>query len=173
MQRIGSIKLLQPDIKIWVAVGGWSFNDAWMPTATTFSDIAGSSANQDKFISSLILMMNTYGFDGIDLDWEYPGADDRSGRKEDYENFTKFIKRLRVRLGLLGGLFNKKGISLTLPASYWCMLIQLVVLVLYADPGHTDLQHFDIKALEKHVDWFNVMTYDMHGAWDITNKWTG
>ncbi|KAF2275570.1 glycoside hydrolase, partial [Westerdykella ornata] len=155
MKRIGAIRLLQPDIEIWVAVGGWSFNDPWMPTAKTFSEIVSSVANQDLFISSAIRMMNTYGFDGIDIDWEYPVADDRSGRKEDYDNFTNFIKRFRQRLGLFGGLLKTQGISLTLPASLWY------------------LQHFDIVALQKHVDWFNVMTYDMHGAWDILNKWTG
>jgi chitinase len=120
MNRIGSIRLLQPDIEIWVAVGGWSFNDPWMPTAKTFSEIVSSVATQDLFISSVIRMMNTYDFDGIDIDWEYPVADDRSGRKEDYNNFTKFIKRLRQRLGLFGGLLKTRGIYLTLPASRWC-----------------------------------------------------
>ena len=27
------------------------------------------------------------------------------------------------------------------------------------------MQNFDIVALEKVVDWFNVMTYDLHGTW--------
>lgn len=48
-----------------------------------------------------------------------------------------------------------KRISLTLPASYWY------------------LQHFDIASLEPLVDWFNIMSYDMHGSWDIKNRWTG
>lgn len=49
----------------------------------------------------------------------------------------------------------KKGLSLTLPSSYWY------------------LQHFDIKRLQDHVDWFNIMSYDVHGSWDIDNDWTG
>lgn len=65
-------------------------------------------------------MMNTYGFDSIDINWEYPVADDRSGRKEDYDNLTNFIKRFQQRLGLFGGLLKTRGISLTLPASQWC-----------------------------------------------------
>lgn len=24
----------------------------------------------------------------------------------------------------------------------------------------------------KHVDWFNIMTYDIHGTWDGQNKWS-
>ncbi|WPJ63608.1 hypothetical protein SMAC4_13660 [Sordaria macrospora] len=151
MQRISAIKLIQPDIRIWIAVGGWAFNDPG-PTQTTFSDIAASSANTKKFIDSLVQLMNKYGFDGIDIDWEYPVAEDRSGRGTDYKNFVTFQKALYDRMKG-GGL--KKQVSLTLPASYWY------------------LQHFDIVNLEKYVDWFNIMSYDMHGSWDIDNKWTG
>lgn len=32
-------------------------------------------------------------------------------------------------------------------------------------PADRYLQNFDIVALEKLVDWFNVMTYDLHGTW--------
>lgn len=68
MERIRAIKLIQPDIRIWIAVGGWAFNDPG-PTRTTFSDVAMSLANMNKFIDSLIKMMNRYGFDGVDIDW--------------------------------------------------------------------------------------------------------
>lgn len=120
MNRITALKVLQPDVQIWVAVGGWAFSDPWMPTATTFSDIARSQLNQDKFISSLIRLMNKYSLDGVDIDWEYPVADDHGGKKEDYDNFVPFIKRLRLKLGALSPLRGGMGISLTLPASYWC-----------------------------------------------------
>ncbi|EFY94032.1 glycoside hydrolase family 18 protein [Metarhizium robertsii ARSEF 23] len=149
MSRIGAIKLVQPDVKVWVAIGGWAFNDPG-PTATTFSDLAASEAHMERFFTSLIKMMNTYGFDGIDIDWEYPVAPDRNGRDEDYKNIVSFMRELRHRMDQ-----HKKGVSMAIPASYWY------------------LQHFDIAALEAAVDWFNLMSYDMHGAWDIDNRWTG
>ncbi|KFA70057.1 hypothetical protein S40285_09374 [Stachybotrys chlorohalonatus IBT 40285] len=152
MRRIHSLKLIQPDLQVWIAVGGWTFNNPG-PTATTFSNIAASPEAQDAFISSLVKVMNTYGFDRLDLDWEYPVAPDRSGRGEDFENFVTFMERLRKRFNDWG--MSRKGISLTLPSSYWY------------------LQHFDIKNLERSVDWFNIMSYDIHGSWDIDNEFTG
>ncbi|KAG8408670.1 hypothetical protein J3459_010858 [Metarhizium acridum] len=94
--------------------------------------------------------MDKFNFDGVDIDWEYPVAPDRHGRGEDYENIVTFMKKLRERMDK-----SRRGVSMALPASYWY------------------LQHFNVVKLEEHVDWFNLMTYDMHGAWDIDNKWTG
>lgn len=39
------------------------------PTRTTFSDLVGSTTNQDKFFTSLVKFMTKYGFDGVDIDW--------------------------------------------------------------------------------------------------------
>ncbi|KAI1182685.1 chitinase [Nemania serpens] len=147
--RMNAIKVLQPDIKIWVALGGWAFNDPG-PTQTTFSDIAASPAHTKTFLDSLVQMMNTYGLDGVDIDWEYPAADDRAGRPEDFKNIVTFVKSIHERMKA-----DKRGNSMAIPASYWY------------------LQHFDIKKLESYVDWFNLMSYDMHGSWDIDNKFTG
>ncbi|KAL4867514.1 hypothetical protein BDV12DRAFT_198207 [Aspergillus spectabilis] len=149
MKRLTALKKFDPDLKVFVAVGGWTFNDPG-PTATVFSDIARSEANQKAFFRSLISFMSTYDFDGIDLDWEYPVADDRSGRPEDYENFPSFIANLKKALKASGG---RDGLTLTLPASFWY------------------LQHFDIVKLQDNVDFFNIMSYDLHGAWDRHNKW--
>ncbi|KAK7423090.1 hypothetical protein QQZ08_009257 [Neonectria magnoliae] len=121
------------------------------PTATTFSDIARSDSSQKAFIKSLVSMMSTYDFDGVDLDWEYPAAEERSGREEDFQNFPRFIANLKKALKSSG----RDEVSKTLPASMWY------------------LKHFDIVNLEKHVDFFNIMSYDLHGTWDKGNKWVG
>jgi chitinase len=149
LERMKSLKIIQPDLKIWVALGGWAFNDPG-PTQTTFSDIASSEDNIDTFLDSLVSMMNTYSLDGVDIDWEYPVAEDRHGKDEDFENIVTFMKKLRSRMSAAD-----RGTSMAIPASYWY------------------LRHFDIKALEPQVDWFNLMSYDMHGSWDIDNEFTG
>ncbi|KAI3088813.1 CAZyme family GH18 [Penicillium roqueforti] len=150
-KRIAALKTYDPNVKILIALGGWTFNDPG-PTATIFSDLAASETKQKIFFESLINFLSVHDFDGVDLDWEYPEADDRSGKPEDYKNFPTFMENLRKALDGTGG---RNTLSITLPASYWY------------------LQHFDLKELAKHVSFFNIMSYDMHGIWDEGNKWTG
>ncbi|OBT55532.1 hypothetical protein VE04_05579 [Pseudogymnoascus sp. 24MN13] len=69
--------------------------------------------------------MNKYGFDGVDINWEYLVAKDRYGRPEDYKNIVTFMTKLNLRIK-----DTKRGILMALPTSYWY------------------LQNFDIKALE-------------------------
>ncbi|PYH88797.1 glycoside hydrolase, partial [Aspergillus ellipticus CBS 707.79] len=149
--QLEALQLRESDQELWLSIGGWDFSDSNEPTAHTFSDLAAASTTrQNAFFKSLINFMSTYGFTGVDIDWEYPAASDRNGRAEDYENYPKFLASLKKALD-----DYKYGLSITLPTSYWY------------------LQHFDLTAIEPSVDWFNVMDYDLHGTWDIGDKWTG
>lgn len=148
--RFRALKIKKPGLETWIAVGGWSFNDDTnVPnTQTAFSNMVGSAANRRAFIGSLLNFMQSYGFDGVDLDWEYPVANDLGGAAADFANFPLFLSELRASLGAL-------GISVTLPSSFWY------------------LQHFDLLAMQPSIDWFNFMSYDIHGVWDSSNRFTG
>ncbi|KAJ5111485.1 hypothetical protein N7532_002020 [Penicillium argentinense] len=130
-------------VETWISIGGWAMNDPG-EYSHVFSKLAASTTAQTKFLTSLKAFLKKYGFDGVDIDWEYPGAADRYGSDADYENFVSFLKNVRSSLG------SDYGLSITLPSSYWY------------------LQYFDIVNLEKHVDWFNFMAYDIYGTWDAT-----
>ncbi|KAJ5720929.1 glycoside hydrolase family 18 protein [Penicillium malachiteum] len=148
---LAALQLRDPDQELWLSIGGWDFSDSDQPTATTFSDLAAAdTSTQTAFFKSLINFMSTYGFTGVDIDWEYPVASDRNGRAEDFENYPNFLASLKKALS-----DYKYGLSITLPTSYWY------------------LQNFDLTAIEPSVDWFNVMSYDLHGTWDMTDVWTG
>ena len=151
LKRLVNLKKADPNLQVFIALGGWTFNDPG-PTRTTFSDIARSIPATTKFALSLARFITTYGLDGVDIDWEYPEADDRGGREEDYKNFPLFMSRVKSMLRMWG---RGTGLSITLPASFWY------------------LRHFDLQGLQKSVDFFNIMTYDFHGTWDMENRWVG
>jgi chitinase len=98
--------------------------------------LSSSSDIRAQFIDGLKAFMDTYGFDGVDIDWEYPQADDRGGAQGDTANYVSLVKEMRAVFGA------KYGITVTLPTSYWY------------------LQHFDLPGLQANIDWFNLMSYD-------------
>lgn len=63
-----ALKSINPSLQTWISIGGWSFNDPGA-TETTFSTLAGSASAQASFFSSLLTFLQTYGFDGVDIDW--------------------------------------------------------------------------------------------------------
>lgn len=135
------LKTTNPGLQTWIAIGGWNFNEPG-PTATAFSDMVGCKENRTKFITEITSFMQTYAFDGLDIDWEYPSASERGGKPADKGNLALFTQEIRAAFG------TKYGLSITLPASYFYM------------------KNFDLAGMQEHVDFFNIMTYDMHGIWD-------
>jgi GH18 family chitinase len=86
----------KPSLKTCITVGGWSFNDPTnvLNTRTAFNDMVASSQGRQAFILSLDRLLETYNFDGVDFDREYPAAYDRGGVKADKANFVTFMKEL-------------------------------------------------------------------------------
>lgn len=114
----------------------------------------------------------------MDIDWEYPGAPDRGGIPADTQNFVALLKDMRASWG------SKYGISATIPSSYWYMRwFDLKGLFLSFPPSllllllHTqvdvDANWPTLLGMEDYLDWFNFMSYDIHGVWDSTSKFSG
>ncbi|EFR03335.1 chitinase A1 [Nannizzia gypsea CBS 118893] len=151
ISRIVNLKRRNRSLKVFIAVGGWAFSDPG-PTRTAWSDMAADRNSRGTFASSVVDLLETYGLDGIDLDWEYPVADDRGGSPDDFLNLFHLVAALRKAFNSHNPAW---GISMAIPASYWY------------------LQHFNLASLQGQVSWFNLMSYDIHGKWDRDNKYTG
>ena len=82
---------------------------------------------------------------GIDIDWEYPGYEDHSGTPADTENFTLLLKAVRAKLDQLGGSY---GLTAALPC------------------GPDNIKKIQVSENKEYLTEFNLMSYDMHGAWD-------
>ncbi|KAL5315417.1 hypothetical protein ACEPPN_016284 [Leptodophora sp. 'Broadleaf-Isolate-01'] len=93
-QEVADVKQYKSDLQV-ISVGGWTFSDNGTATQPVFGNIAGSAANRQAFADNVVAFLTHYGFDGIDLDWEYPGAPDRGGIPDDTKNYIALLETLR------------------------------------------------------------------------------
>ncbi|KAJ6600740.1 hypothetical protein B0H10DRAFT_2230831 [Mycena sp. CBHHK59/15] len=140
LQQLVAQKSANPALKVLIAVGGWDFSEG-DPTRNVFSVMIGSAATRAAFIASAKTFLTTYELDGIDIDFEYPGAIERDAPATDTPNLTQFFTELRAAL-------PSAIISCATPAGYWF------------------LKGFEIDLIVKSVDYLNMMSYDYHGPWD-------
>ncbi|KAL6228911.1 hypothetical protein BDW75DRAFT_246204 [Aspergillus navahoensis] len=140
--RFTALKDDRAGLSTLISVGGWDAG------GEIFSDMVSTATRRSTFIASAISFMATYGFDGIDVDWEYPAASDRGGSDTDTANYVTFVKELKEACG------DMYKLTVTLPSSYWY------------------LQGFDVTGMEPYVDWFHFMSYDIHGTWDGNSPYT-
>ena len=81
------LKEMHPHLNTLISIGGWTWS-------TYFSDIALTEESREIFAQSCVDFIDLYGFDGIDLDWEYPvegGLDGNHHNPNDRENLTSLI----------------------------------------------------------------------------------
>lgn len=91
-------QIAKSPLRLFLSIGGWNFNNPSDPqgngqfTYQLFSKMVANPEHRKQFIDSTIEYAHRYGFDGIDIDWEYPGDLSRGGEEEDFENFKTFLK---------------------------------------------------------------------------------
>jgi len=152
------LKGKNPHLKTLLSLGGWNFNDcggAGAKTCHLFSKMAGNRGNRRTFIDSSIDYLRRWGFDGLDLDWEYPGVAGHNGASgatpRDKSNFVTLVQEMKVA-------FEKEAVT--------SGKARLLVTAAVGVGKSTVEQAYNIRQLGQHLDWINLMTYDMHGSWE-------
>ncbi|GMS82159.1 hypothetical protein PENTCL1PPCAC_4334 [Pristionchus entomophagus] len=82
-----ALKKTNPGMKTLLSFGGWTES-----LSGIYNTMASDPAKRAKFIASAWKLANDNGFDGIDMDWEYPGTADRA-------TFVALIKELKEASG--------------------------------------------------------------------------
>lgn len=147
--KLNKLKQSNPNLKTLLSVGGWTWSNH-------FSDVAADPAARTNFANSAVNVIRTYGFDGIDIDWEYPvedGLPDNSQRPEDKHNFTLLLQETRNKLNAAGAQDGR---------SY------LLTIAGRANPSYATTT--ELGAIAGILDWINIMTYDFHGDWEQTTN---
>lgn len=66
-ERLPRLKSKNPNLKVMIALGGWTFNDPG-PWQSVFPSLTSTSGNRATFIKNLLGFLDQYGFDGVDFD---------------------------------------------------------------------------------------------------------
>lgn len=67
--RLSALKLLKPDLRVAVSIGGWTFSDNNTVTQPLFGEIAADENKRNQFARNVVSFLIEYGYDGIDVDW--------------------------------------------------------------------------------------------------------
>ena len=153
--QLRKLKELYPHIRVLISLGGWTESHRFSEAALPANRAAFVASCVDMFINGNFAdgVSQPGIFDGIDVDWEYPG---RCGntcdfRAQDTQNFTALLTEFRAQLDAVG---PGRLLTIASPAgSYYYSQIEL-------DQIHVPL------------DWINLMGYDFHGSFEGSGSLT-
>jgi len=83
-EKMADLKKKYSDIKISLAIGGWNYG------VGSFSHLVNNKTDVEVFAANVISFLRRINFDGLDLDWEYPG--NRGSPSRDKHKFTKYCQ---------------------------------------------------------------------------------
>lgn len=140
-EKLRQLKAQRPGLKTLISVGGWTWSGR-------FSDAALTQASRAAFADSVVAFVVRYGFDGADIDWEFPTGGGMAGnveRAQDKTNFTLLMATLRQKLDAQGVLDGRH------------------YLLSFAGGAQSFYTNIELDKVSAYVDFATIMTYDMHG----------
>lgn len=156
---LSKYKKQYPDVKTLISVGGWADTRGFY-AATTKGDCSVNTAGINAFADSAVGFIRQYGFDGVDVDYEYPTSMKDAGNPNDFPlsnqcrgklfaNYEVLMKTLRNKLDSAGTEDGRKYmLTIASPASAYLL---------------RGMENFQVT---QYLDYVNLMTYDFHGAWN-------
>ncbi|XP_052562361.1 uncharacterized protein LOC120424548 isoform X4 [Culex pipiens pallens] len=142
--KFTGLKTYNKNLKTMLAIGGWNEG------SSRFSPLVADAERRSQFVKNSIKFLRQNHFDGLDLDWEYPAFRDGS-KPKDRENYAQLVQELREEFDRESSKTGRPRLLLTMavPAG-----------IEYIDKG------YDVAKLNKYLDWFNLLTYDYHSAYE-------
>ncbi|MFT2015999.1 chitinase C-terminal domain-containing protein [Streptomyces sp. 796.1] len=169
---LNKFKKQHPNVKTLISVGGWAETGGYLDengnrvksggfySMATNADGSVNQAGINTFADSAVDFIRAYGFNGVDIDYEYPTSMKDAGHPQDWplanarrgglnKGYAALMKTLREKLDRAGAADGKHYLlSVAAPSSGYL------------------LRGMETYQTTKYLDYVNIMSYDLHGAWN-------
>ncbi|GGS03616.1 chitinase [Streptomyces aureoverticillatus] len=169
---LNKFKKKHPNVKTLVSVGGWAetggyfgddgkrVNSGGFYSMATNADGSVNQAGIETFADSTVAFIKKYGFNGVDIDYEYPTTMKDAGNPLDWQlangrraglvkGYAVLMKTLREKLDRAGAADGRHYLlTVAAPSSGYL------------------LRGMETFQVQKYLDYVNIMSYDLHGAWN-------
>lgn len=148
-----TMKKQYPDVDLLISVGGWAGSRG-------FYTMLDTDAGINTFADSCVDFIRTYGFDGVDIDFEYPSSTSQSGNPDDFDLSEPRRAKLNERYNLLMKTLREKLDAASKTDGKDYLLTAAVTASSWVLGGVSSNEY------AKNLDFLSVMSYDFHGGWN-------
>ncbi|KAJ5494128.1 hypothetical protein N7463_010215 [Penicillium fimorum] len=122
-------------LKVLLSIGGWTYS-------ANFAQPASTDEGRTKFAESATRLVLDLGFDGLDIDWEYPKDETEA------QNLVLLLQKCREILDREAGSDRRFYLTIACPA------------------GASNYEKLKFEEMTPVLDFYNLMAYDFAGSWD-------
>ncbi|RYO74213.1 hypothetical protein DL766_008657 [Monosporascus sp. MC13-8B] len=138
LKQLNLLKRRNRNLKVLLSVGGWTYS-------SNFRQPASTPQGRANFARTCVDLIKNLGFDGIDVDWEYPQ------NAQEAADWVALLRAVREAMD---------GYARTLPRPY------RFELSVACPAGAQNYMRLDIPGMDRVLDFWNLMAYDYAGSWD-------